>query len=269
MLEELRSFRRICPMWLRSLPETLAMPILHENLTPLLRNTLVYPGSGTDWSPIRQTIGVVHSYLFFECHTERERVESLLRSCAPVRSQAHVRCLGVFQFDTRELSLEVHALDCHRFPERNNMLEGHDEGYGLWAVYETPMHGRVSVLVLQQEAIQGIAKLHLATRSSPQVLVLQDHGFGRNCWRSFGEPYHCLISQLGLAWPEILIVGLDDYGFRHKENYRTICTDVATEAMHGNQRDVCVRGSANRVGGRIDLLPPTPPSKRVRTRRFW
>jgi hypothetical protein len=26
--------------------------------------------------------------------------------------------------------------------------------------------------------------------------------------------------------------------------------------------------SANRVGGRIDLPPPTPPSKRVRTRRF-
>ena len=26
--------------------------------------------------------------------------------------------------------------------------------------------------------------------------------------------------------------------------------------------------TANRVGGRIDLPPPTPPSKRVRTRRF-
>jgi hypothetical protein len=238
MLKQLAKYKQACPAWLGQLREKLTLSVLRENLDNLLKHTLVYPGSGEDWSPIRQTVGVVHSYIFFDFHAERKKMLRLLRDAAPLKNA--VLCTNILTFETQSLRSDEDVLPRYYLPqpERATMR---DQGFGLWALYQTQQYGRVSVVILQQEAIGGIAALFAPRQLAPQILVLQDHGFGANCWSSFGEPYHCLINQHKLTWPQILIVGNDYHKFREKGYYRELCRDIPTESGNMDERKICVR----------------------------
>lgn len=72
--DALRMFRRPCPQWLSDLPATLSQEVLEVNLRDLFKDSLVYPGAGHDWSPIRQLDGVIHSFLFFDPYKFQDRL---------------------------------------------------------------------------------------------------------------------------------------------------------------------------------------------------
>lgn len=239
MLNKLRFFRQPCPDWLLQMPGELSLPLLRENLSQLLDNALVYPGSGVDLSPIRQTAGIVHSYIFFDCQTELSKMRPLMYADKVFKGEARLFC-DILEFEIASLGLDTDVLHSCQMPSRHNLHESDEHGLGLWCIYDTYEDGLVSILFIQQEAIEGIASLFIPNRIAPRILVLQDHGFSGNCWSSFGEPYHCLISQMGFAWPEILIVGTDFYSFQDKNYYQAICHDTAVESMHGDRREICV-----------------------------
>lgn len=246
MLPELWFYEELSPGWLMDLPDQLTVALLRENLTGLMQNALVYPGSGFDWSPIRQMVGITHSFIFFECHKPHKDMLGYLRNAAPVARQGTLYC-DVLDFETKALRLVDGKLRASEMPKCHPGYELRTHGWGLWAIYDTCAHGRISVLILQQEAIGAIASLFAATNNAPRILVLQDHGSGGNCWPSFGQPYECLINQLGLAWPEFLIVDNDYHKFREKRPYETLCNDIAIEAQHGNNRSICLLNNARQA----------------------
>jgi hypothetical protein len=291
----LERWRRPCPEWLVNLALPPEPPVferfprmsgneygedataewqplkaLHDNLKELFRGSCVYPGAGSDWSPLRQLVDVCHSYIFFDyldCNHELEARN--LQSIWP--AYPHARCLMRHTFNSkafldkecsRTLQRRVqNALDDYR---RSEGIESDAEWmfYGgnplggshlpaQWTLYELEPGHRVSLLYLRAEAIRGLGLLRLKTGVSPRALVLQDHGLGGNCWRGFGRPLHeIVLKKLRMAAPRILIADNDFNGFsRRLLPYQTLSEGVCYEAMHRNWR-------------RIMILPSNPRSHR-------
>jgi hypothetical protein len=209
MLEPLKQYESPCPLWLMNLHDP-NVAELRKNLADVLQPSLAYPGAGTDWSPIRQMLGVVYSFVFFD--SRDNDTLALLKECAPTkRVDPNARLIGLCDFRTDQLMLEKverHALMNHpHFRREQGKSASPFRLRGYWAVYELSNRCRVSLLVILVEAIRGIIGLYKSSGCSPQALVLQDHGFGLNCWRSFGEPYESLVAAGDLKWPEFLIMG--------------------------------------------------------------
>lgn len=212
----------------------------------LVKDALVYPGSGLDGSPVRQFNGVIHSFIFADYGIGRqELLEQLRRPRATGTGFAHHDLVALAEFDPVPLVRDAHPAFIHEpsgFAQPGPPL-------GIWAVYQgnEGSRARFSFLFLGVEAIQALAALF--PERAPRALLVQEHGFGGNCWGNFSEPVMGLAGRWGSP-PEILILGpnhrLDDW----RRSGRSLGTDLATESMHRNEREIIWSGHAGDRGGR-------------------
>lgn len=230
-----------------------ALKVLAANLRELFRGSCVYPGAGSDWSPLRQltSTGVCHSYVYLDYLQEPSypiEMQPKDRELEQFWSQHHPRRLFSATLDTNRLLSQVFG-DRHLTATRNvlndychtNKIEWCERltcledvlAPGRWTVYELDAGHRVSLLYLRIEAIYGLALLRRKTGVSPKALVLQDLGLNANCWPSFGQPIQdILVAKMGMAWPQILVVDHDNSTLSGQSSYRTVMTDDCLDQYH-------------------------------------
>ena len=196
---------------------------------------LVYPGSGNDSSPIRQTNGVFSSFIFVDYGTTKADVlAELTRQRKTGTGFAHHDLVSLVQFDPRPLMAGADPAFIH---QAGNIHQT-QVPFGIWAVYESNLpdsHERFSFLFLGVEAIQALAALF--PNEAPHGLVVQEHGFGGNCWPSFSAP----ILKLAEHWsnfPEVLILGPNHHMAQWSKLSQQLCVDRAAESMHKETREL-------------------------------
>ena len=203
-----------------------------KNITEV---ALVYPGSGLDGSPVRQTNGVFSSFIFVDYGTAKADVlAELTRQRKTGTGFRNYDLLGLVQFDPTPL---VAGAD-PAFLRQTENLHQTEAPFGIWAVYESNLpdsHERLSFLFLGVEAIQALAALYPS--EAPHGLVVVEHGFGGNCYPSHSEP----ILKLAEHWsnfPEVLILGPNHHLTQWHQWSQLLCVDVAVEAMHKEAREL-------------------------------
>lgn len=208
----------------------------------LVEDALVYPGAGLDGSPVRQCNGVLHSFIYLDHGTPKmEVISELKRQRKSGTGFAGHHLVGLSEFDPSELISEADPRFVHPTAKANQIASP----FGIWALYESTSQEtseRFSFLYLGVEAIQALAALFPA--SAPRGLVVQEHGFGGNCWASFSEP----ILRLSQKWhghPEILILGPNHRLNQWHRNALSRGSDHAIESMHRDSREVlCLNSKA-------------------------
>ena len=259
----LASEKQPCPDWLQQLAIPLSPELFKANLRNIFHGSLVYPGAGSDWSPLRQLSGVFHSFVFFDASSSEffrikgeittsahERLfpyhghAQLLGSCE-VRLESCVSAEQQQQINRRLMKkLEESGDIGGAIPHIKSLFAdpGFLCGEAIWCVYECNWGQRISLLYLKQEAILGLAWLRMLTKGSPKGLVLVDHGLGGNFWwQNLGKPYHrFLMRQLKMAAPKWLIAGNDNYHFPDNSgcHYERLLDDACVEAMHKDMRTI-------------------------------
>ena len=243
MIPCLYPFARPTPVWLKCLtPADIARgPVPY--LKDLVEDALVYPGSGLDGSPVRQCSGVIHSFIFLDYILAPREVEAEL-TCARHTGTgfAHHHLVGMADFDAAPL---VAQADPNFTRDERDQYRSEGTG-GIWAVFES--HGpetteRFSFLFLHTEAIQSLAALFPS--HPPRAIVVQEHGLGGNCWPSFSNK----ITELAQRWtgtPEFLILGPNHSLHLWHSMGQSLGTDIATESMHHNEREVFYLGEMGR-----------------------
>jgi len=249
----LQEYQTECPDWLKELnPADINKNNLKDNLRNILKNSLVYPGAGTDISHINETLGIVYSYLFFDYfithydHTYKEVFQTdmlnilkekytMIGTCelwfSDLVSSEKEKNNKFYPPDFRDISP---CFDKH--PEMifdgrmesewsflfrlRNGISTDGNGYIIWAIFSDKKQPqkRFNVLLINREAIQTIAELYKPFGISPRILVLQEHGKGGNCWISFAKAYYQIIRKDYIEWPEILIE--EDYRAKLKDEKR-------------------------------------------------
>ncbi len=235
------------PVWLRRLTPACIEAGPEPWLDRIAGNALVYPGSGTDGSPVRALNGVVHSFVFMDYLTDpAEVLDEATRPRRVGTGFAHHRLVGLSRFDPTPI-LALAPKDAHH-PGASRW--GLQAPWGLWAVYEDLRPGRkgerFSFLFLGVEAHAAIAALH--PRRPPLGVVCVEHGFGANCYGSHAEPLEARSRQWE-APPELLVTG-DNWSPPWHDRLQEIGVDRALESMH----------RSNRTFHRVRRLPGEPPA---------
>ena len=235
MLPELAFLASPTPEWLISLSPSDIQKGPAQWIKRITEVALIYPGSGLDGSPVRQTNGVFHSFIFADYGTPKADVLAELTCQRKTGTGfAHHDLVGLVEFDPVPLVTTADPAFIH---QDDSPLQTH-EPFGIWAVYESNLpdsHERFSLLFLGVEAIQALAAL-FPTRA-PHGLVVQEDGSGGNCWSSFSEP----ILKLAEHWndfPEVLILGPNHHMDQWHEWAQLLVVDVATEARHQESREL-------------------------------
>ena len=239
MIPALEPLAHPTPQWLMELTPADIRRGPGPWLKHLVEDALIYPGAGVDGSPVRQCNGVIHSFIFPDyLVSKHEIMGELTRERRTGIGFAHHHLLEMVEFDAGTLIQEADSKFVHHgeHPFRSEASDG------IWAIYESHRPGpreRFSFLFMGTEAIQTMAALF--PQRPPRALVIQEHGFGGNCWHSFGEK----IQELSECWsdtPEILILGPNAGSHPWQAWGHSLGTDVATESMHKNEREIIVLG---------------------------
>jgi hypothetical protein len=235
MLPILEHLAQATPNWLQNLQSSDIQGGPVPWMKHLVEDAMVYPGAGLDGSPVRQCNGVLHSFIFLDYGTPKTEVlAELTRQRKSGTGFAHHRLMDLVEFDPSPLVSQA-------APEFTHEGENHHQSapsYGIWAVFESTKSGppeRFSFLFLSTEAIQALAALFPS--NAPRGLVVQEHGFGGNCWHSFSEE----VLKMAHRWngtPEILILGPNHNLSLWCGWGESLGTDVAVESMHQNVREV-------------------------------
>ncbi len=243
MIPALESLARPTPRWLLELTPADIRRGPGPWLSHLVEDALIYPGAGVDGSPVRQCNGVVHSFIFPDYMVSKgEILGELTRARRTGTGFAHHRLVDLVVFDAAPL---VQNVDRDFVWDGQNPFQ-REATDGVWAVYESLRPGpreRFSFLFMGTEAIRTLAALF--PERPPRALVIQEHGFGGNCWRSFSEKIHEL-SQRWNDTPEILILGPNHQLHQWCTFGQSLGTDVATESMHKQEREIVVLGEKAR-----------------------
>jgi hypothetical protein len=221
------------PHWLKSLTTEDIKGGPGPWMKHLVEDALVYPGAGLDGSPVRQCNGVIHSFIFLDYGTPKEDVLcELKRQRKTGVGFAHHRLLDLVEFDPAPLVAQA----APEFIREGLNHHQSSPSYGIWAVFESTEPGprqRFSFLFMSTEAIQALSSLFHA--KAPKALVIQEHGFGGNCWRSFSDEVYKMASHWN-GTPELLILGPNHQLHPWRLMGESLGTDVATESMHRNER---------------------------------
>ena len=248
MLPFLRPLAKRTPHWLLNLDPGAIEQGPGRWMDHLVKDALVYPGSGLDGSPVRQFNGVIHSYIFADYGIARqELVEQLRRPRTTGTGFAHHDLVALAEFDPAPLIRGAHPAFIHE----PSAFARSGPPLGIWAVYQgnEGSRARFSFLFLGVEAIQALAALF--PERAPRALLIQEHGFGGNCWGNFSDPVFGLAGRWG-GPPEILILGPNHHLDAWRRSGRSLGTDLATESMHRNVREIIWSGRTGARGCRAD-----------------
>lgn len=143
--------------------------------------SLYYPGSGTDRGPfdLFTRHGTLSTVVYIDYGLKRDDVHNF------VAALQDWHCVNIGELQPSDLG-ETRWADFWPNHPAGQTFFGPQNAYCLWAVLQsTPTSRLVFFLFLATEAIHTFEKL-LHIGFNPQVVVLQDHGFGSNWAKKFG-----------------------------------------------------------------------------------
>jgi hypothetical protein len=195
-----------------------------------LKEAIVYPGSGTDVSPMRQMEGIAHAFLFLDLSIRLDQIREVIRGGFKDQDgYPTCRLIAMAEFDPAPFlaGATIHA------PQ--SPADYHEHRFGVWAVLNRlDGGGRVAIMALGAEAMGAISALYPAT--PPKGLVVQEHGFYCNPWGSWRGPLTRYANEHWALPPEWMILG-DHSRFDHWHgHYDVLGDDKAVESMHGDWR---------------------------------
>ena len=212
MLDFMRAHQRPVPSWLRRITAKEVYQGPGRWMKRFLSEAIVYPGSGTDVSPLRQMEGVAHSFLFLDLSVRLDRIKEAIQG-GFVDQDGYPTCrlVGMAEFDP-EPFLAGGTIHAPQPP-----ADYHEHRFGVWAVLNRlDGGGRVAVMALGAEAMGAISALYPAT--PPKGLVIQEHGFYCNPWGSWRGPLTRYADEHWATPPEWLILG-DHSRFDHPHGH--------------------------------------------------
>jgi len=223
MLAALADYRQACPDWLLRVSDLDAWTAALKHPELPLRDSLVYPGSGKDWSPIRQMLGVTHSFVFLDCGYDDGSSQLALPQQIALGGDERLDLRHDWEFDCGDVGVD-------------------GEWFGQWRMYESGNGERASLMLVPAEAIEALALLYTRRGLSPRILVLREHGFGCHHWQGlgFGTPYEqLLVGRGGMTWPEFLVTTRETRWPSSKSViYETLCEDECPEAEYRDCREI-------------------------------
>lgn len=215
------------PAWLADLrADTIECGALP--LDDILRDSLYYPSSGFDGTPIRYLAGNVHSFVYVDYGQGREDLDRALRSPG-------FRGYGVLgKRDVPQVELTPHGWT----PTVPTSVDGNPTRYRnwmkkpfcLWIVFQRldefpESHGphRFSLLYLCADGVAAFQALYVANKHAPAIVaVIQPgHAFGGN-WTDFTDPQKIFarsVLQNPAGKPRIFLYG----GIGRRDFYRNSC----------------------------------------------
>ncbi len=231
MLDFMKGQDRPVPSWLQRITTKDVFQGPDRWMKRFLSEAIVYPGSGTDVSPMRQMEGVVHSFLFLDLSVRLDQIkENIQAGFVGQDGYPTCRLVAMSEFDPEPFLARgtIHA------PQ--SPADYHEHRFGVWAVLNRlDGGGRVAVMALGAEAMGAISALYPAT--PPKGLVVQEHGFYCNPWGNWRYPLARYADEHWATPLEWLIVGREQGLFEHcRGQYQRLGADLAVESMHGDWR---------------------------------
>ena len=197
-------------------------------LKPRVGLVLYYPGAGTDYGPLQHfalnldlAVAVYVDYL-----VEPEMVRTMLRSVGATEPELQ-------PVSPRDLGCRSWA-DFWPGQERSLMFAKPSRAFGFQCDLQIHPSRSTRLIYLATEGHQTFAQL-LGTALQPDLVVLQDHGFGGN-WRDFGgdSPMYRMARAAGALPPMLFSAGENT---RVWEGYNAIAEPVLLAGqMHHYER---------------------------------
>jgi hypothetical protein len=199
------------PSWLMNVsPDTINQEPLP--LHGILKDSLYYPGAGSDGKPVKWLAGNVYSFVYTDYGVSRSHFLSDLNDGR--RGFNGYQILAQRDVTMKELIPNGWT---PMFPDSghhgsNGWRQNPIQPFGIWTVMErlpelSLEHGpeRFSLLYLCSEGVAAYQALYNSNRVKPKVLFLIQHGFGGN-WTDFHDPSE-IFAQSVRANP----AGMPDY----------------------------------------------------------
>jgi len=239
MLDFLKDCEKPGPSWLRKITAR----EVHEGpgrwMKRFLAEAFVYPGSGTDWSLMRQMAGVGYAFLYLDHGTSQEQImDAVLSGFKDRDGYAAYRVHAWAEFNPTPF-LADSTVQAPRPP-----ADYQCNSYGVWAVLNRlDGSGRVVFMALGAEAIGAISSLYPV--GPPKGLVVQEHSFDFNPWGCWQEPLNQYSNVHWDVAPGWLILGHDRSRFIHRDgDYEALGEDHAFESGNRDRR-VILRNRGN------------------------
>lgn len=210
---------------------------------------LYYPGCGTDYGPLVHFAQATRlkAVVYVDFHTKVADIKAMLHSAClrlGILAPEHHSVLKVSQLGATEWA------QFWAQTERAKCLAGPDNGTGFQCELALP-DGPVKFVFLRTEGHQTYSNL-LNTALQPDIVVLQDHGFGGN-WRDFGRtsPMYLSARQQNRLPPKLFVAeGTHAWpGYQRTEPY-----EYQEGQMHQFGRALFKRISAHQEYSRTSAL---------------
>lgn len=191
MIEQIPSLAM--PLWLTNLSAEL-MNTEPFPLNDVLKDSLYYPGAGTDGKPVQWLTGNTYSFIYTDYGVARSEFLDALQG--EQTGFAGYRILGTRDVTMQEL-IPNGWIPMVPFEYDGNPLAWREviaQPFCIWTVFERLLefdvaHGpeRFSLLYLCGEGVASYQALYNSNRIKPKILFLIQHGFGCN-WTNFEDP---------------------------------------------------------------------------------
>lgn len=231
MLKFLESHQQPVPSWLRRM----TVKDVHRGpdkwMKRFLDEAIVYPGSGTDGSPIRQMQGIAHAFLFLDLFVGLEQIkQTLMVEGKELFGPSRPQLVAMAEFNPVPF---LAAGDLQAPGPRDELQR---DSYGIWAILDHPEGGgRFAFMALGTEGMNALSALYPST--PPKGIVLQEHSFDSNPWGEWERPITSFAEEHWELPPEWLILGRDRSWFSHRAgHYEPLGEDQAFESMHRSWR---------------------------------
>lgn len=206
---------------------------------------LYYPGSGTDYGPLQHfalqldlAVAVYVDYL-----STPEQIRTMLRSVTPTVPELQ-------RVSPRDLGCRAWA-EFWPDQERSMMFARPSRAFGFQCDLQIHPGRSTRLIYLATEGHQTYRCL-LGTALQPDLVVLQDHGFGCN-WRDFGgdSPMYRMAQAAGALPPMLFSAGENT---RVWEGYKSVAEPVllAGQMHHYERRLYQLRDAGCQSGGDWD-----------------
>lgn len=216
-----------------------------SSLKPRDGLVLYYPGAGTDYGPLQHfalqldlAVAVYVDYL-----STPEQIRTMLRSVTPTVPELR-------RVSPRDLGCRAWA-DFWPDQERSLMFARPSRAFGFQCDLQIHPDRSTRLIYLATEGHQTFGRL-LGTALQPDLVVLQDHGFGGN-WRDFGgdSPMYSMAQAAGALPPMLFSAGENT---RVWEGYKAVAEPVllAGQMHHYERRLYQLRDAGCQSGGDWD-----------------
>ena len=231
MLDFLMDHQKPVPSWLCKITARDVHDGPGRWMKRFLAEAIVYPGSGTDWSPMRHMAGVTHAFLFLDHGISQEQILEAVQSGFKDRDGCVAYRVHAWAEFNPTPFLADSTVQNPRPP-----ADYQCNSYGVWAVLtRLDGGGRVVFMALGAEAIGAISSLFPVV--PPKGLVVQEHSFDFNLWGCWQEPLNQYANAHWSEAPEWLILGHDRSRFSHRDShYEALGEDRAFESSNRDWR---------------------------------